>query len=553
MVEISLECAIEGQVGSFNVTIDDGKKISVLKDAIKDKKPNKLKNVDADELELSLAKKGEDWLPIEDLRAIRKGEDVPGFERVSLVDTDDEEYSAYSIQKMLQMKGLRSPQTEQIHVLVVVPPPSVGSKRSADEIADVQKRLRLLETDSAAIKPALAAIKPKTLTKFTPLSVHEDEFQLDSLSITQQSDDPIVITPTLHEFWEGFGEFPPHYFVRVEEVMFWEVIKKMLYGEDRVVIVGSPGVGKSCFLMLIAFYLACIKMEKVLVIRRLKEPTLKNAVVFFDGQGSYARLTNLSQIDIRAIRHQVSSELVDGKFDKKEVPIVLVDGFNQAQVDDSNSEYGPFRLLATSCQFDAKQDDSSRIVVLPAWRDADLLQYAKSTNWVTETGLRQIKRQDTPFPRLVKEQYFYSGGSLREFCRNRRSLLERVTSDCCAVANDQAFELVYNYGGGQSRSQVDRIRRHFITDATEKWITMTLGRKIDTDKQLEVYKYAKSVGAGFHGVAYEQLLHNAVRGAFVKRKPVVLKMREGSIYEKIEIRVPNVVCSGKMRNRVIVA
>ncbi|KAL7687706.1 hypothetical protein Plhal304r1_c021g0074051 [Plasmopara halstedii] len=99
------------------------------------------------------------------------------------------------------------PQTRQIHVLMVVPPPSVGSKRSADEIADVQK-------------PALAAIKPKTLTKFTPLSVHEDEFQLDSLSITQQSDDPIVMTPTLHEFWEGLGDFPPYYFVRVAEVMF---------------------------------------------------------------------------------------------------------------------------------------------------------------------------------------------------------------------------------------------------------------------------------------------------------------------------------------------
>ncbi|KAL7996344.1 putative P-loop containing nucleoside triphosphate hydrolase [Plasmopara halstedii] len=323
----------------------------------------------------------------------------------------------------------------------------------------------------------------------------------------------------------------------------------MLYGEDRVVIVGSPGVGKSCFLMLIAFYLACIKMEKVLVIRRLKKRKRMNAVVFFDGRGSYARLSDLSSQDIKAIRGQAKGATV------------LVDGFNQEKVEDPDKNYMPFDVLATSCQFDAKQDDSSRIVVLPAWRDADLLQYAKSTNWVTETGLRQIKRQDTPFPRLVKEQYFYSGGSLREFCRNRRSLLERVTSDCCAVANDQAFELVYNYGGGQSRSQVDRIRRHFITDCNREvdyydrlwwklsvdsgYVLSQLGRKIDTDKQLEVYKYAKSVGAGFHGVAYEQLLHNAVRGAFVKRKPVVLKMREGSIYEKIEIRVPNVVCSGE--------
>ncbi|ETP42956.1 hypothetical protein F442_10174, partial [Phytophthora nicotianae P10297] len=449
-----------------------------------------------------------------------------------------------------------------IHVLVVVPPPSVGSKRSADdEIADVQKRLRLLESDLAAIKPSLAAIKPKTLTKFTPLSVHEDEFRLDSLSIMQQSHDPIVRTPTLYKFWEGFGEFPPYYFVRVEEVMFWEVIKKQLFGKDRIVIVGSPGVGKFCFLMLIAFYLACIKRKKLVVIRRLKELNLKNAVVFFDGQGSYARLTNLSPIDIVAIRDQVTPKSVEGEVDEKEAPIVLVDGFNQAEVNDTKNEYAPFHFLATSCQFDVKHDDRSRLVVLPAWRDADLLQYAKLMNWVIETGLRQIKQQDTPFPKLVKEQYFYSGGSLLEFCKTRSSLEERVVRECRAVENDQAFELVYNYGGGQSKSQVDRLRRHYITDCNREveyhdsrwwklsvdsgYVLSQLGRKIDTDKQLEVYKYAKSVGAGFHGVAYEQLLHNAVRGAFVKRKPVVLKMREGSKYEKIEIRVPNVVCSGE--------
>ncbi|KAL8018633.1 hypothetical protein Plhal710r2_c018g0076831 [Plasmopara halstedii] len=118
MVEISLECAIEGQVGSFEVTIDDCKKISALKKAIKEEIDYSGR---AKDLELSLAKKGEGWLPIEDLAAIEDGVAVPGFEKVSLVDTKSEKYSAYSIQKMLQIKGLPSPQTEQIHVLVVVP------------------------------------------------------------------------------------------------------------------------------------------------------------------------------------------------------------------------------------------------------------------------------------------------------------------------------------------------------------------------------------------------------------------------------------------------
>ncbi|KAL3664361.1 hypothetical protein V7S43_010685 [Phytophthora oleae] len=66
----------------------------------------------------------------------------------------------------------------------------------------------------------VVATKPKTLTDFKSLSVREDEFRLDSLSMTRQSDNPIVMTPNIHEFWKEFGEFPPYYFVRMEEVVF---------------------------------------------------------------------------------------------------------------------------------------------------------------------------------------------------------------------------------------------------------------------------------------------------------------------------------------------
>ncbi|GMF20959.1 unnamed protein product [Phytophthora fragariaefolia] len=196
---------------------------------------------------------------------------------------------------------------------------------------------------------AVAATKPKTLTHFKALSVQEDEFQLDNLSFWQQSVEPVVLTPTLHEFWKGFGEFPPHYFVREVIVVPWEMLKRLI--------------------------------------------------------------------------------------------------------------------------------------------------------WCTTMG------------------------------------------------------------GGQSKSQVDRLRRHYITDCNEeenyynrKWwkltvdsgyVLSTLGRMVGMDKQLEVYKYAKSVGTGFHGVAYELLLQNAVHRAFAKRKPIVLKVREGSKYERIEIRGPNFVCRGE--------
>ncbi|KAF4045359.1 hypothetical protein GN244_ATG02269 [Phytophthora infestans] len=135
----------------------------------------------------------------------------------------------------------------------------------------------------------------------------------------QQSDNPIVETPTLHEFWKDFGEFPPYYFVRKEEVVFWKVIKKLklTIKQRRIVIVGSQGVGKSCFLMLIAFYLACKEKRQVLLIRCLNETDCVNAVVYLNGDGKYARLTNLAPKNINAIRRQV-----EGAF-------VLVDGYDQ--------------------------------------------------------------------------------------------------------------------------------------------------------------------------------------------------------------------------------
>ncbi|KAG2786952.1 hypothetical protein Pcac1_g3759 [Phytophthora cactorum] len=145
--------------------------------------------------------------------------------------------------------------------------------------------------------------------------------------------------------------------------------------------------------------------------------------------------------------------------------------------------------------------------------------------------------KDSTWPNLDGEQYFYSGGSLREYCRKRGELKSRVVVDCAAVKDTQAFQLVYSYRGGKAKNLVDRIRRHYIDDCSEKehyylrvhwkrsvdsgYALSKLGEIVSMDKQQEIYTYAKSIGAGFHGFAYELLLHSVQQP-----KPVVLKMRE---------------------------
>ncbi|KAJ8576468.1 hypothetical protein ON010_g2743 [Phytophthora cinnamomi] len=98
-----------------------------------------------------------------------------------------------------------TPQSSQVHVLVVVP--EIGSKRPAENelVRGVMKRMKIMESNLAAtigatIAATMAAVEPKTLTDFKNLAVNEDEFRLDSLSTTRQVDSPIAMTPTLHEF-----------------------------------------------------------------------------------------------------------------------------------------------------------------------------------------------------------------------------------------------------------------------------------------------------------------------------------------------------------------
>ncbi|KAG3010627.1 hypothetical protein PC121_g25289 [Phytophthora cactorum] len=75
---VKLFCAIVGVAGSaFEVDIDDAESVSALKDAIKAKKPNDFKDVDADKLQLFLAKKHGAWLDGAGAAAVTLDEDGP--------------------------------------------------------------------------------------------------------------------------------------------------------------------------------------------------------------------------------------------------------------------------------------------------------------------------------------------------------------------------------------------------------------------------------------------------------------------------------------------
>ncbi|KAG2802019.1 hypothetical protein PC113_g24537 [Phytophthora cactorum] len=116
---VKLFCAIVGVAGSaFEVDIDDAESVSALKKSIKAEKPNDFKDVDADKLQLFLAKTADGaWLssPSEDVKKLKKGEKTA---LIKALTKEDQELQAENPLEDVLI-GMDPPSARQIHVLVV--------------------------------------------------------------------------------------------------------------------------------------------------------------------------------------------------------------------------------------------------------------------------------------------------------------------------------------------------------------------------------------------------------------------------------------------------
>ncbi|KAH9158484.1 hypothetical protein LEN26_002945 [Aphanomyces euteiches] len=211
----------------------------------------------------------------------------------------------------------------------------------------------------------LPASEDNSLTKSFPLlyglQVHPAEFDLSRLSVILASVNPIMKTEELHRLFRGF---PSACMVRKEPVRLWHVVNglKQTKPFQRIVLVGSPGVGKSCFVILLALYLAHYQDVQVFIVRKVQAHQEIKHIEYVNGSLAY--------------------------FISYTQPLVFLDGYSQEEVSkDDKMVLGMFSLLATSSHYDLKANDSTTVVALPAWRQDDLLTNARHTNWATETGL----------------------------------------------------------------------------------------------------------------------------------------------------------------------
>ncbi|KAE8894033.1 hypothetical protein PF005_g19218 [Phytophthora fragariae] len=184
---VKLFCAIVGVAGdAFPVNIDAGQSVGDLKKKIKKDNQNKLKDVDANDLQVFAAKKGGAWLSSrsEDVKKLKNGEKTALIEALTTEELQEED----PLEDILS--GMGPPSFRQTHLLVVVPNVNLKRSAAAQAIASISKK----------IKP-----EPKTLTKLLPLSVTEGEHQLDTFSEKRANGSPMVPTPGLHQFWKEYG------------------------------------------------------------------------------------------------------------------------------------------------------------------------------------------------------------------------------------------------------------------------------------------------------------------------------------------------------------
>ncbi|GMF10338.1 unnamed protein product [Phytophthora lilii] len=491
--EFEIWCLIVGMIGTaFPVIVKCSDRVWELQKTIKKEAVEIFGDYNAAQLRLYLAMKDNgEWLSPTEVNDIENGDAEPAKALIA-------KGHLASMSKLARI--FTHPGDNAVHILVPAPVKTPTIEVEAD-ITGKRKRSEQPSGDAQ------------------PLEVSTEEINLlfNVLGQKTQSEQNMIATPGLNEFWKGYGGFPSSYFVRREELVLWKLVVRTLSKRDkRVVIVGSSGVGKSCFIILLSFFLAIVEHRRVLVVRRLTEFSEANAVVYLDGKTrTCTRKANLTAAKVTSLP------------DKKEFQgaLILVDGYSPKEVD---RRFGvlPFQVLATSVEEDHNFDKSTCHVLLPAWRYDSLHLYAEAVldEWKSLTGFSHEKQADSC--KLTKEQYFYSGGSLRDFCRLRGDIKNGMDIIFGTFTTVPTVDLRLQHNGTTGTNQWDHVRRLYIEDQNDEehyrlvchwrvcldsgYALNRLGRFLGTEKLLEHHEFAQMTSSGFWDLAYKQCFYAAL-------------------------------------------
>ncbi|GMF29765.1 unnamed protein product [Phytophthora lilii] len=485
-------------VSAFHVLIDDTEPVSALKDAIKTKKPNDIERVDADKLQLFLAKKDKGRGPwVTQLEALNGVSDTRDYNGLRFPDTELRSVGLASDQVGGEVSDEeRAAGQGPVHVLVVV---SEDKKRKRSAGLDVETAQELKQID---FDEFLEECPVKG-----PLPTEGDFLQL--FEWNDQDCGKVKDIETIGDIVRFTGS---RFFVRKEVLCILENFKRFIEGFDRgdlnkqFVLVGSPGTGKSCILALLCFYIAVTTEQPVLWFRAVKGGREALTIRLFYKKKYYQWDDDTFDVYDRVYKEMKS--LTNGFF------WPCLDGFSQDSIYHSNPGHlVNFTLLATSTQFDLKNEATGLITLCltPYWKQEDLELLARAFKEPTDAAGR----------------YFVSGGCLRDFLN--ADARELVAFALTKVKNPDHAKLLLTSLGPTSDDQIDRLRMRGVKDvgnstcyvkpSTWKPVTNSLFVLRHLTMFLEPTIFEELVGIArgmkddrLEGVALEGYFHALVRG-----------------------------------------
>ena len=249
----------------------------------------------------------------------------------------------------------------------------------------------------------------------------------------------VVDCSAVSEAMRSYGGFPSTIPVREEMKVVWSIlIGGIVKEQSKWVIIGSPGVGKSVLTVLLCFYLARNLNMPVFLARKLngERGSTGGAVAIYIQPDGGVMAYPSPFFDLHIVRREFAMRLGDNS------ELVILDGWAQAEmVGSMQASFGGFVLLATSTRYIPKGQDTSCPVLLPAWKDNDLVSL-----W----ELSGPKGEGAP---SFKEQLYYSGGSARELLRPIDTIRNRIDSTIDGLDRDTS-------------EGIDPLRRCYLVNAT---------------------------------------------------------------------------------------
>ncbi|CAH0490660.1 unnamed protein product [Peronospora farinosa] len=349
MVLLTLICALVKEGRAFSVDIDNNKSVGHLKDAIKEG-TSVIIQITARKLQLFLAKRDEGrgaWLTETEVK-----QGAWSTSGLTLLEYAGAPLSVVGFTE----EAVRTQVTKEdvaagivpVHVLVKLPEPIVYA---ASLTTNVQ-----LPTTTALNEP--------------------EKYAEECISLNDWDVNAVQKIPSIWRFMSSLGgcTLKEEIYWRMENTLIVSLLMDGWFRESsslankKSIIIGSPGIGKSTLLCVMAFHLVFKHRKNVLVYRRLRKKNQADClfymgyedgkVVQFAVKGCEDRTAN--DIYKELVRQQGISNvwLLLDKFRYKDIPVSLT----------------TFTLLATSERVDLKSEDQlyALYCLMPCWSPTDL-------------------------------------------------------------------------------------------------------------------------------------------------------------------------------------